>query len=88
MNYFDNPGGMIPTWLVNWAAKVGLHTLFEYIRLLCGQRVRGWLQLGEGGSNWERVARTGRGWLELGKGRSNWERVALTGRGRFKMGEG
>lgn len=23
MNYFDNPGGMIPTWLVNWAAKVG-----------------------------------------------------------------
>lgn len=22
MNYFDNPGGMIPTWLVNWAAKV------------------------------------------------------------------
>lgn len=24
MNYFDNPGGMIPTWLVNWAAKVRL----------------------------------------------------------------
>ncbi|MEQ2222039.1 hypothetical protein ILYODFUR_021838 [Ilyodon furcidens] len=23
LNYFDNPGGMIPTWLVNWAAKVG-----------------------------------------------------------------
>lgn len=22
MNYFDNPGGMIPSWLVNWAAKV------------------------------------------------------------------
>lgn len=22
LNYFDNPGGMIPTWLVNWAAKV------------------------------------------------------------------
>ena len=22
MNYFDNPGGMIPAWLVNWAAKV------------------------------------------------------------------
>ncbi|KAF2976613.1 hypothetical protein EK904_011414 [Melospiza melodia maxima] len=21
MYYFDNPGGMIPTWLVNWAAK-------------------------------------------------------------------
>lgn len=24
MNYFDNPGGMIPTWLVNWAAKVSV----------------------------------------------------------------
>uniref|UniRef100_A0A3Q4H051 Phosphatidylcholine transfer protein n=1 Tax=Neolamprologus brichardi TaxID=32507 RepID=A0A3Q4H051_NEOBR len=24
MNYFDNPGGNIPTWLVNWAAKVSL----------------------------------------------------------------
>lgn len=24
MYYFDNPGGMIPTWLINWAAKVGL----------------------------------------------------------------
>lgn len=22
MNYFDNPGGMIPAWLVNWTAKV------------------------------------------------------------------
>lgn len=22
MNYFDNPGGNIPTWLINWAAKV------------------------------------------------------------------
>ncbi|XP_058261052.1 phosphatidylcholine transfer protein isoform X1 [Hemibagrus wyckioides] len=21
MNYFDNPGGNIPTWLINWAAK-------------------------------------------------------------------
>lgn len=32
MNYFDNPGGMIPAWLVNWAAKVsvtGLHTTSE-----------------------------------------------------------
>ena len=43
MNYFDNPGGMIPTRLVNWAAKVGSHTLFEYIRF----------KLAEGGSNWE-----------------------------------
>lgn len=22
MNYFDNPGGNLPTWLINWAAKV------------------------------------------------------------------
>lgn len=28
MNYFDNPGGMIPTWLVNWAAKVSVFTFF------------------------------------------------------------
>ncbi|MGH0130658.1 UNVERIFIED_CONTAM: hypothetical protein FKN15_063124 [Acipenser sinensis] len=21
MNYFDNPGGSIPSWLINWAAK-------------------------------------------------------------------
>ncbi|MBN3300604.1 PPCT protein, partial [Amia calva] len=27
MNYFDNPGGMIPTWLINWAAKVSLYSL-------------------------------------------------------------
>lgn len=30
MNYFDNPGGMIPTWLVNWAAKV---STFSFIVL-------------------------------------------------------
>lgn len=30
MNYFDNPGGMIPPWLVNWAAKVSWP-----LRLLC-----------------------------------------------------
>ena len=22
MHYYDNPKGMIPTWLINWAAKV------------------------------------------------------------------
>ena len=22
MYYYDNPKGMIPTWLINWAAKV------------------------------------------------------------------
>ncbi len=29
MYYYDNPKGMIPTWLINWAAKVkyvGTHT--------------------------------------------------------------
>lgn len=26
MNYFDNPGGMIPNWLINWGAKVCIHT--------------------------------------------------------------
>ena len=25
MYYFDNPGGMIPTWLINWTAKVILN---------------------------------------------------------------
>ncbi len=24
MYYYDNPKGMIPTWLINWAAKVGV----------------------------------------------------------------
>lgn len=24
MHYKDNPGGSIPTWLINWAAKVTL----------------------------------------------------------------
>lgn len=28
MNYFDNPGGSIPTWLVNWAAKVSACLLY------------------------------------------------------------
>ena len=27
MYYFDNPGGMIPTWLINWAAKVRIYYL-------------------------------------------------------------
>uniref|UniRef100_A0AAQ5ZL37 Phosphatidylcholine transfer protein n=1 Tax=Amphiprion ocellaris TaxID=80972 RepID=A0AAQ5ZL37_AMPOC len=33
MNYFDNPGGMIPTWLVNWAAKVSLVRLISHTTL-------------------------------------------------------
>ena len=24
MYYYDNPKGMLPTWLINWAAKVGI----------------------------------------------------------------
>lgn len=35
LNYFDNPGGSIPTWLVNWAAKVSarffLHSFFPAV---------------------------------------------------------
>ncbi|XP_054313171.1 phosphatidylcholine transfer protein isoform X6 [Pongo pygmaeus] len=27
MYYFDNPGGQIPSWLINWAAKAGLELL-------------------------------------------------------------
>ncbi|KQK79467.1 phosphatidylcholine transfer protein [Amazona aestiva] len=33
MYYFDNPGGMIPSWLVNWAAKHGNHIIDLYIRV-------------------------------------------------------
>lgn len=29
MNYFDNPGGMIPAWLVNWTATVTTFTVTE-----------------------------------------------------------
>lgn len=25
MRYYDNPKGMIPTWLINWAAKVSVY---------------------------------------------------------------
>lgn len=28
MHYYDNPGGMIPTWLINWAAKVCVRNFF------------------------------------------------------------
>ncbi len=27
MYYYDNPKGMIPTWLINWVAKVRLNVL-------------------------------------------------------------
>lgn len=29
MRYYDNPGGSIPTWLINWAASVRIK-LYEY----------------------------------------------------------
>uniref|UniRef100_A0A8C1Y0T4 Phosphatidylcholine transfer protein n=1 Tax=Cyprinus carpio TaxID=7962 RepID=A0A8C1Y0T4_CYPCA len=35
MNYFDNPGGMIPTWLVNWAAKTGVPAFLTDMKKAC-----------------------------------------------------
>ncbi|XP_053194260.1 phosphatidylcholine transfer protein [Scomber japonicus] len=35
MNYFDNPGGMIPTWLVNWAAKSGVPGFLTDMQKAC-----------------------------------------------------
>ncbi|XP_064251547.1 phosphatidylcholine transfer protein isoform X2 [Passer domesticus] len=35
MYYFDNPGGMIPTWLVNWAAKSGVPAFLKDIKKAC-----------------------------------------------------
>ncbi|KAM4530815.1 phosphatidylcholine transfer protein [Odontesthes bonariensis] len=36
LNYFDNPGGMIPTWLVNWAAKSGVPGFLTDMQKACG----------------------------------------------------
>ncbi|KAF3699760.1 Phosphatidylcholine transfer protein [Channa argus] len=36
MNYFDNPGGMIPSWLVNWAAKSGVPGFLSDMQKACG----------------------------------------------------
>ena len=30
MHYYDNPKGMIPTWLINWGAKVG-QCVLQYV---------------------------------------------------------
>lgn len=30
MYYYDNPKGMIPTWLINWGAKVSEHLPYCY----------------------------------------------------------
>lgn len=35
MNYFDNPGGNIPTWLVNWAAKKGVPGFLTDMQKAC-----------------------------------------------------
>ncbi|NXP57453.1 PPCT protein, partial [Chloropsis cyanopogon] len=35
MYYFDNPGGMIPSWLVNWAAKSGVPAFLKDIQKAC-----------------------------------------------------
>ncbi|XP_031560540.1 phosphatidylcholine transfer protein-like [Actinia tenebrosa] len=35
MYYFDNPDGMIPTWLINWAAKTGVPTFMTAMRQAC-----------------------------------------------------
>ncbi|KTF81660.1 hypothetical protein cypCar_00044158 [Cyprinus carpio] len=35
MNYFDNPGGMIQTWLVNWAAKTGVPAFLTDMKKAC-----------------------------------------------------
>ncbi|XP_038563315.1 phosphatidylcholine transfer protein [Micropterus salmoides] len=35
MNYFDNPGGSIPTWLVNWAAKSGVPGFLTDMKKAC-----------------------------------------------------
>ncbi|KAM6913279.1 phosphatidylcholine transfer protein [Lycodopsis pacificus] len=37
MNYFDNPGGSIPTWLVNWAAKTGVPGFLTDMQKACSK---------------------------------------------------
>ncbi|KAF4080799.1 hypothetical protein AMELA_G00175390 [Ameiurus melas] len=37
MNYFDNPGGNIPTWLVNWAAKSGVPGFLKDMQDACSK---------------------------------------------------
>ena len=34
MKYYDNPKGMIPTWLINWGAKVSM-IYYLYSGLVC-----------------------------------------------------
>ncbi|XP_005100570.1 phosphatidylcholine transfer protein [Aplysia californica] len=35
MKYFDNPGGNIPTWLINWAAKTGVPQFLTTMHKAC-----------------------------------------------------
>ncbi|XP_075871887.1 phosphatidylcholine transfer protein [Nelusetta ayraudi] len=35
LNYFDNPGGMIPAWLINWAAKSGVAAFLTDMQKAC-----------------------------------------------------
>ncbi|XP_068192645.1 phosphatidylcholine transfer protein [Antennarius striatus] len=35
MNYFDNPGGLIPSWLVNWAAQTGVPAFLTDMQKAC-----------------------------------------------------
>uniref|UniRef100_A0A3P9J467 Phosphatidylcholine transfer protein n=1 Tax=Oryzias latipes TaxID=8090 RepID=A0A3P9J467_ORYLA len=35
MNYFDNPGGMIPKWVINWAAKSGVPGFLTDMQKAC-----------------------------------------------------
>ncbi|KAM5135981.1 phosphatidylcholine transfer protein [Mantella aurantiaca] len=35
MCYFDNPGGMIPLWLINWAAKSGVPNFLKDMQKAC-----------------------------------------------------
>ncbi|XP_059936473.1 phosphatidylcholine transfer protein [Mesoplodon densirostris] len=35
MYYFDNPGGQIPSWLVNWAAKKGVPNFLKDMTRAC-----------------------------------------------------
>lgn len=37
MNYFDNPGGNIPTWLINWAAKSGVPGFLTDMQKACSK---------------------------------------------------
>ncbi|KAF6096026.1 phosphatidylcholine transfer protein [Phyllostomus discolor] len=35
MYYFDNPGGQIPSWLINWAAKNGVPNFLKDMAKAC-----------------------------------------------------